>query len=124
MTKAIIHPNSTGNVSVTIPSGEISLEEVAKKDIPYGVPYKIIDNAELPSDHTFFNAWEADFTNPDGYGLGPNRYFIEQIEIQILELDTLKTEENSSEVDTIIFNLLQERKRFADAILSEEGVTV
>ena len=53
----IIHTNKNGNVSVTVPTGEISIEEVLAKDCPIGAI--IVDSSELPEEHNdFFNAWE------------------------------------------------------------------
>ena len=71
----IIHPQDNGNIALVIPTGELSIEDVAQKDVPAGVPYLIVDSADVPEDHTFFGAWEADFSNPDGYGLGADAYF-------------------------------------------------
>ena len=57
MTQIIIHTNETGNVSVTVPTGEISIEKVLAKDCPEGAI--IVDSSELPEEHNdFFNAWE------------------------------------------------------------------
>lgn len=58
MTQAIIHANSNGGVSVTVPTGEISIEEVLLKDCPAGAI--IVEDTTLPqgSDAQFFNAWE------------------------------------------------------------------
>ena len=68
MNKRIIYPNET-SIAVIIPSGELSVEETAKKDVPTGVKYKIIGITDLPSDRDFRNAWEYDFTtNFDGIG--------------------------------------------------------
>jgi hypothetical protein len=53
----IIYPTATG-VAIITPSGELSIEEVAAKDVPAGVPYKIVNDDEVPSDRTFRNAWE------------------------------------------------------------------
>jgi hypothetical protein len=67
--KLAIFPNETTiSVLVPAPNCELSLEEVCVKDVPTGVPYRIIDSSELPADREFRDAWEADFTNPDGYG--------------------------------------------------------
>ena len=33
-------------------------ERVAKKDVPEGKPYKIVDVSDIPQDRTFRNAWE------------------------------------------------------------------
>ena len=67
MDQKIIFPNETG-ISLITPTGELSLEETALKDVPTGVPYLIIDSSQLPADREFRDAWEADFSNPDGYG--------------------------------------------------------
>ena len=68
MNKRIIFPEETG-IAVVVPSGELSIEETALKDVPTGVKYKIIDVSDLPSDRDFRNAWEFDFsTDFDGVG--------------------------------------------------------
>jgi len=54
----IIFQNESGGVSVIIPTGELPIEEVAKKDVPVGVPYEIVDSLAIPSDRTFRNAWK------------------------------------------------------------------
>jgi hypothetical protein len=70
MTQRIIYQNNDGGVSILIPTGELAIEEVAKKDVPAGVPYKIVDATDIPEDRTFRGAWEANITEPDGVGLG------------------------------------------------------
>ena len=77
MNQRIIYPTDDG-VAILIPTGEIEIAEVARKDVPAGVVYKIVDVADIPSDRTFRNAWEADFTNPDGVGIGADAWFAEQ----------------------------------------------
>jgi hypothetical protein len=77
MNQRIIYPNDSG-ISILIPTGELSIEEVARKDVPAGVPYKIVDVADIPEDRTFRNAWEADMSNPDGVGIGHEAWFAEQ----------------------------------------------
>ena len=55
--QVIIHTNENGGVSVTVPTGEISIEEVKAKDTPAGSI--IVNQDTLPnSDNDFFNAWE------------------------------------------------------------------
>jgi len=67
--KLAIFPNEeTISVLVPAPNCGLTLEEICAKDAPTGVPYRIIDSSELPADREFRKAWEADFTNPDGYG--------------------------------------------------------
>lgn len=64
----IIYPNETG-IAVIHPTGELSVQETAKKDVPSGVKYKIIDDSNLPEDREFRDAWEYDFTDSyDGVG--------------------------------------------------------
>jgi hypothetical protein len=55
--KRIIYPTPEGGVAVIIPTGELPIEEVAAKDVPEGVPYEIVDEADIPSDRYFRNAW-------------------------------------------------------------------
>ena len=74
----IIYPNGSGGISLVIPTNILAIEEVARKDVPAGVPYRFVNETDLPEDHTFFNAWEADFSNPDGYGIGAAAWFAEQ----------------------------------------------
>ena len=71
--KRIIYKNTDNTVSVVIPSDEalnlMTIEQIAKKDVPTGYKYKIVDVSEIPSDREFRNAWtidEAELT--DGVG--------------------------------------------------------
>lgn len=71
MNSRIIYQTDEGGVAVIIPAPEcpLSLEEIARKDVPTGRPYKIVDVSEIPSDRTFRGAWtidEAELT--DGVG--------------------------------------------------------
>lgn len=60
MNQRIIYPNDEGGVSIVVPAPDcgMTIEEIAKKDVPAGKPYKIVDVADIPSDRTFRNAWE------------------------------------------------------------------
>jgi len=57
MSQVIIHTNSNGGVSVTVPTGEISVQAVLEKDCPSGAI--IVDDSTLPqgADAQFFDAW-------------------------------------------------------------------
>jgi len=55
----IIYTNNEGGVSVIHPTGELSIEEVAAKDVPPGVDYEIVEDDAIPSDRTFRGAWTA-----------------------------------------------------------------
>jgi len=55
----IIYTNNEGGVSVIHPTGELSIEEVAAKDVPEGLAYEIVEDDAIPSDRTFRGAWVA-----------------------------------------------------------------
>jgi hypothetical protein len=61
MNKRIIYPTNDGGVVIIIPSPEYlethTIEELAAKDVPAGVPYEIVDVSQIPSDRTFRGAW-------------------------------------------------------------------
>ena len=80
MSKLIIYKSEEGRAILVIPAPncEIPLEEIARKDVPSGLPYHIIDRSQIPTDMTFYEAWEADFTNPTGHGIGADAWFAEQ----------------------------------------------
>lgn len=85
--QAIIFPNLT-TISVMRPLDcGLTIQEIARKDVPFGVPYRIIDAAQIPEDRTYRDAWTADFTDPDGAGLGPHRWWIEQFAAEIAQLE-------------------------------------
>lgn len=69
----IIYKNENGGVSILHPTDEalsfMSIDEIAKKDVPTGLPYKIVDDSEVPTDRTFRDAWTVDeATLTDGVG--------------------------------------------------------
>jgi hypothetical protein len=75
MATKIIYPNPDGSISLVMPTGELPIEDVANKDIPAGTPYLFVEDEDLPEDHSFFNAWEADFGNPDGVAIGSEAWY-------------------------------------------------
>lgn len=70
MQKRIIYKNSDGGVSVIIPADcGLTVEQIAAKDVPTGLAYKIVNVADIPADRTARDLWdvdEADLT--DGVG--------------------------------------------------------
>ena len=77
--KRIIFKNVDGSVGVIIPSDDVlktkTVEQVALKDVPAGLAYKIVDESEIPSDRTFRNAWEIDEAElTDGVGNTSNAW--------------------------------------------------
>lgn len=55
----IVYSQADGGVSVVVPTGAVSLEEVLKKYVPLGaIDVRVVDRTELPADYTFRDAWE------------------------------------------------------------------
>lgn len=69
----IIYPNND-TISIIIPSNNESMDitEIAKKYVPNGLKYKIINHNEIPKDRTFREAWTYDFSDYDGIGENTN----------------------------------------------------
>lgn len=104
MPKVIIYKQDNGVLAIVTPTPEIltmySIEEVARKDVPFGKPYKIIDSSELPSDLSLRNAWtvdEADLT--DGVGAESNEFppLPEPEPEPQIELDFTEGDENAAD---------------------------
>lgn len=57
MNARIIYTQDNGSIAVVIPTGELSIEEVAAKDVPEGIAFEIITDDDIPSDRTFRDAW-------------------------------------------------------------------
>ena len=67
--KNIIYEGADGNINLLHPNPNMDIVEVAKKDVPTGVKYKILEKEDLPEFY-WLGAWEYDFdTNSDGVGL-------------------------------------------------------
>ena len=67
----IIYKTAENTVSVLTPSINWSgtLQELAKKDVPTGLKYKIVEDSDIPTDRSFRNAWEVDEAElTDGVG--------------------------------------------------------
>lgn len=75
----IIYQNAEGGVGLILPalSCGLSLQQIARKDVPYGAPFRIVPDESVPEDLELMGAWEADFTEPDGNGIGPQRWLIQ-----------------------------------------------
>ena len=56
----IIYPTPDGGVAIIIPAPDcgLTIEQLAAKDVPAGVPFRIVESADIPSDRTFRGAWE------------------------------------------------------------------
>lgn len=79
MEKRIVYLQDNNIVAVIIPSTEAlelyGIEAIAKKDVPAGKPFKIVDASDIPKDRSNRDAWtvdEADLT--DGIGGETNEF--------------------------------------------------
>lgn len=75
----IIYKNIDNSVGVLIPTQEAlsfaTIAQIAEKDVPKDLPYKIVSVEDIPSDREFRDAWEWDNTiEPDGFGGESNEF--------------------------------------------------
>lgn len=71
MNKRIIYKNTDGGVAVIIPAPDsgLTVEEIAAKDVPTGLAYKIVGVADIPEDRTARDLWDVDAADlTDGVG--------------------------------------------------------
>lgn len=78
MAQVIIFKNDAGGVSIIYPTldalSSYGIDSVARKDVPAGKPYKIIDASELP-DRSQRNQWDIDESMlNDGVGSVSNEF--------------------------------------------------
>ena len=70
MDKRIIYKNTNGSIAILVPTDcGLTVEQIAQKDVPTGLNYKIVNVSDISSDRTFRNAWtigDAELT--DGVG--------------------------------------------------------
>jgi len=73
MTKVIVFKDESGSVCVITPTDQglalLGIDGVAKKDVPFGLPYKIMDISEVPADRELRSAWSINSDDlTDGFG--------------------------------------------------------
>ena len=70
MDKRIIYKNTDGTIGIIIPANcGLTVEQIAQKNVPTGLSYKIVDVSDISSDRTFRNAWTIDDAElTDGVG--------------------------------------------------------
>lgn len=57
--KVILYTNKDGVFVICVPTGELPIEDVIKKDIPAGCTPVVVEQSTLPKEHAdFFGAWE------------------------------------------------------------------
>lgn len=71
MEKRIIYKNPEGGVAIMTPCLDcgLTIEEIAAKDVPTGLPYKIVNASEIPTDRQWRDLWDVDDADlTDGVG--------------------------------------------------------
>ena len=62
--KRIIYKRTDGGITIIVPTPDalqsMTIEQIAQKDVPIGLKYKIVDVSEISSDRTFRDAWTID----------------------------------------------------------------
>ena len=60
----ILYKNESSGVSIITPTPEalehMTINEIALKDVPTGLPFAIVEDSEIPTDRTFRDAWTID----------------------------------------------------------------
>lgn len=75
----IIYKKEDNGVAVLVATQDAlnfaTIEQIAEKDVPKDLPYKIVPISDIPTTRDYRDAWEWDDTIiPDGYG-GENNEF-------------------------------------------------
>jgi hypothetical protein len=76
----IIYENQDKSIAVLTPTQEAlsfaTIHQIAEKDVPYNLPYWIVEDNAIPSDRTNREAWQLDRTQvePDGLGGESNEF--------------------------------------------------
>lgn len=81
--KRIIYKNADNSIVILIPTQEcielFGIEAIAKKDVPSGLPYWIVNADTIPTDRTFRNAWEIDESIGEPNDYGSQYYTFEEV---------------------------------------------
>ena len=71
--KKIIFNGENGGLCIIVPTEDalktLTIEQIALKDVPTGLSFKIVSDADLPADHSTRKYWEInDSELTDGVG--------------------------------------------------------
>jgi hypothetical protein len=119
----IIYQTASG-VAIIHPTGELSIEEVAAKDVPSGVPYRIVNDDEVPSDRAFRDALKYDLTvdMPKAVNITKDRLRVERAPL-LTALDVQYQRAQEDGRDTTI--IISEKQRLRDVTkLADKATTL
>lgn len=82
-TGCLVYPHDTGTginilTCATFEECGLTYEEIALKDVPANKPFIWITPNYLDAyglDNSLRNSWTADFSNPDGHGMGHDAFW-------------------------------------------------
>lgn len=79
MNQRVLYLQDNGVVAVVVPNPteleRRSIHQIARKDVPPGKPYRIVDVSDIPTDRYFRDVWEVALTElTDGVGNQTNTY--------------------------------------------------
>jgi hypothetical protein len=98
----IIYKTPENTVTILSPTQEWTgtMEELAQKDVPTGLKYKIVEDGIVPSDRSFRDAWEVDEVElTDGVGGEPNNtHPIADVNKVIIEQEKEEVQEDKWEI--------------------------
>ena len=83
--KKIIFKNEDNSIGIITPTDEAlsfaTIEQIAEKDVPFELPYWIVEDSGIPTDRTFRSAWEIDESlgEPDGFGKESSEFTEEEL---------------------------------------------
>ena len=89
----IIFKNKDNSVGIITPTNEAlgfaTIEQIAEKDVPYNLPYWIVEDLIIPTDRTFRSVWEIDESmgKPTGFGGESNEFDDELLKAYYGELN-------------------------------------
>lgn len=77
--QVIIYKQPSGVIAIIRPTEEAvalyGIEAIASKDVPAGLPFKIIASSEIPTDRSQRDAWTVDDSElTDGIGSESNEF--------------------------------------------------
>ena len=101
-----------------------SLFDYAQTATPKNIPFLLIEESillNLIKDDEFFDAWTADFSDPDGYGVGmPYEHWLSyKTENSIDNRELINNEINKSKNRSITINMVKARNIWRDKLREE-----
>ena len=124
----IIYKTLENTVTVIVPSSSWggTMEELARKDVPSGLEYKIVEDSAIPTDWSLRNSWEVDADFKISENLNKSKEITkERLRVErkpLLEAQDvlfMKAQESSSDTSAIV----TEKQRLRDITASADSAS-